>query len=663
MMNRSMKKYVLAVAMLSLSALSTRAGENDRRPVAPAYSNAPLARVFVSEERVLATAATCLGGCASLAWSQLADVISVTVSGDGVEGAAAGIIGDTIYVSHGFSLGDANAMRIYDIPTDTWSLGNNATVIRSEGGGADVLGLYYSIGGRVNLVDVEIYDPGSGLWSLGSPMPTPRNQFGVAVVNDRIHVIGGADGGSGPQSGLPLDVHEVYDPALDTWSTAPPLPVPRSDVTAVVAVGQRIYVMGGFDGIERTETFIYDTVSTTWSTGAAMPTARSNAAAGQLAGCAIVIGGYAVGANLDVVEIYDPVNDIWCAGPPKPTPSSEHATMTPFTSDAIYAIGSGAFGLSGRPHEALVLTTGDVTAVASQETTICLGDTTTLDGSGSSGCSSSSIQYRWLDGATPLCDWSPVPTCDATPTTTTTYTRETQGAAGPACTSTDTVTIEVVPDPLADAGPDVSICEMVAVTLDASGSTDVGCPAGLVYEWRQGVTVVRPADPDPTWRPPTTTAGTTTYTVIVSCAGPPGCDASDDVMVEVRACPLAVRFDSYRAVRHEDGASVISWTTLAEDGTLGFVVERAATIDGPFVTVGDHEARGPGHRYQVRDVANGTRAWYRVVEVTSSGRGDATPAFRSILAGAGGGRMRQPAFVPEVGRRRVDESAGGREPP
>jgi len=202
-----------------------------------------------------------------------------------------------------------------------------------------------------------------------------------------------------------------------------------------------------------------------------------------------------------------------------------------------------------------------------------------------------------------------------------------------------TIIVESIPVPTADAGADASVCEMQSVTLDASGSTDPGCPGGLLYEWRDGATVVRPADPDPAWSPPTALAGMTSYTVVVSCAGPPGCEASDDVSVEVRGCALAVRFDRYRAVTQRDGSVVISWTTLEEDGTLGFVVERAATADGLFVAAGDHEASGPGFRYQVRDsdVAKGAHAWYRIVELTSRGRGDAAPAFRPVQADAGGG--------------------------
>ena len=144
--------------------------------------------------------------------------------------------------------------------------------------------------------------------------------------------------------------------------------------------------------------------------------------------------------------------------------------------------------------------------------------------------------------------------------------------------------------------------------------------------------------------------GTTTYTVVVSCASPPSCESSDDVIVEIRSCPLAVHFDSFDAVWKSDGGSVhvlLSWVTLMEEGTLGFMVERSDEPSGSFTTVAEWvEAHGAGYSYTFKDdsAEPGTRSWYRVVEFTSSGRGDATPSFQvRELQGRGkatGGRGR-----------------------
>lgn len=367
----------------------------------------------------------------------------------------------------------------------------------------------------------------------------------------------------------------------------------------------------------------------------------------------------------------------------------------------------------------------------------CVGDTTTLDGTSSTACSAAGLMYRWLDGATVVCPWSPSPTCDVAPTADTSYTLEVSCADAPTCVASTTVLvpvvpyptptleplppicvgqsttldastsgtggcavpleyqfrsgatiiqpwstspllgpltppvsgtywvdvrctatpgcaasasqpIEVVPLPIADAGPDDSVCDLVPLTLSAAGSTDLGCPGGLLYEWRQGMTVVRPFSPIPTWNPPTTTAGTTTYTVVTRCASTPSCESQDTVTVEVRLCSLAVHFDLVEANWSRDTVSPqvdIHWRTVSELGTTVFTVERAPDRDGSFAAIGEPVAAvGPGWDYRFADTAAtpGSSPWYRVVEWTVDGRGDVSPAVQaqSEASGRTGGRSR-----------------------
>ncbi|MBI2150795.1 MAG: hypothetical protein HYU27_09370, partial [Acidobacteria bacterium] len=67
-------------------------------------------------------------------------------TGSGVEGAAASLIGNKIYVSHGYRNGDTALFSIYDLSSDTWAHGApsstapDATVIRSEMAGGTALG-------------------------------------------------------------------------------------------------------------------------------------------------------------------------------------------------------------------------------------------------------------------------------------------------------------------------------------------------------------------------------------------------------------------------------------------------------------------------------------------------------------------------------------------
>jgi hypothetical protein len=297
-----------------------------------------------------------------LVWEPRAPVIPAPPFGCGVEGAAGSVIGDKIYVSHGYSCTDGAELRIYDIGTDTWSLGPPASVIRSELAGAAVGGKHYAIGGRNPVPGigdaVEIFDPILGTWAFGASMPTPRAGFCAAVLDGRIHAIGGRTG-STPGTGVPLNAHEVYDPVVDSWGGAAPLPVAVLDNYACVSLGDRIYVFGGegFGGITDV-TQIYDSATDSWAIGAPMPTPRSNAVAGVLNCHPVVVAGYDGFGNLVATEVYHPDSDSWSIGPPKPTAASEIAASMPASHDAIHAIGSGIFGLSAPTHEALVAVDG-----------------------------------------------------------------------------------------------------------------------------------------------------------------------------------------------------------------------------------------------------------------------------------------------------------------
>ena len=171
----------------------------------------------------------CSNLCDLTSWMVRAPVIDVTgFGGIGVEGAVAGVMRDPadtkekLWVSHGYSAGDGVALRIYDIGTDTWTLGPSGAVARSEASGAAVHGKLYVIGGRSTIASVEIFDPGPGTWSAGAPMPTPRSGFGVAVQGTWIHVVGGRTSGS-PLGGGQLATHDVYDTVTNSWFALAPL--------------------------------------------------------------------------------------------------------------------------------------------------------------------------------------------------------------------------------------------------------------------------------------------------------------------------------------------------------------------------------------------------------------------------------------------------------
>jgi N-acetylneuraminic acid mutarotase len=199
-------------------------------------------------------------------------------------------------------------------------------------------------------------------------MLTPRGALAVAVLDGRIHAIGGnAEGGAGLQShehGTPeadnsVGTHEVYDPAADTWTRLAPLPTPRNHLGAAV-IGGKIHVVGGRvpGDMELTSHEIYDRAAGSWTVGPPLPTGRSGIAVVAHRGRLYVFGGETVGwfssSTFDEAERFDPETGRWAALPPMPT--ARHGLGAASFDEAIYVLSGGpSAGLSfGAANERLV---------------------------------------------------------------------------------------------------------------------------------------------------------------------------------------------------------------------------------------------------------------------------------------------------------------------
>ena len=127
-------------------------------------------------------------------------------------------------------------------------------------------------------------------------MPTPRNHAAIGAVNGKIYVIGGRVGAAFIGLASDTSVVEEYDPAADKWSaTRARMPSTRSALGYAVING-RIYVAGGeFQDPHIMATFksveAYDPASNTWSIMPPMPVSRHGLAAGAIGNRLILVGG------------------------------------------------------------------------------------------------------------------------------------------------------------------------------------------------------------------------------------------------------------------------------------------------------------------------------------------------------------------------------------
>ncbi|MCK4739315.1 MAG: hypothetical protein KAT46_05145, partial [Deltaproteobacteria bacterium] len=182
-----------------------------------------------------------------------------------------------------------------------------------------------------------------GVWTVKADMTTARQRHGVAVVNNKIYVIGG-DAGDGSTV---YSANEEYDPATNSWTTKTSMPTPRLNLV-VEAVNSKIYAIGGMDLLGTTYSVNeeYDPSLNTWTTKAAMPSTRLWFAGAMANNKIYVIGGYSGGSYITLNEEYDPAGNTWSTKSSMLTARDYLVAVT--VDNKIYAIGGwdGSSGLS-----------------------------------------------------------------------------------------------------------------------------------------------------------------------------------------------------------------------------------------------------------------------------------------------------------------------------
>ncbi|GAA5317268.1 MAG: kelch repeat-containing protein [Candidatus Pelagadaptatus aseana] len=117
---------------------------------------------------------------------------------------------------------------------------------------------------HTNAADTWLWD--GERWQTGAPIPLARNSVGTAVVDDRLHVIGGRRVTAGATQQNCTD-HHVYDPQSDRWDSRAPLPLAQAGCAAAALDGS-IYLFGGEVFTEPKRVFAnawrYDTQQDRW---------------------------------------------------------------------------------------------------------------------------------------------------------------------------------------------------------------------------------------------------------------------------------------------------------------------------------------------------------------------------------------------------------------
>jgi Kelch motif len=171
--------------------------------------------------------------------------------------------------------------------------------------------------GAEPVATVETYDPALNLWETRAPLPVAVHHPAAAVVGNRLFVIGGYTGGR--VRWTPLDAVYEFISNREAWEPRATMPTPRGAL-AVAVLNNRVHALGGSGESVSNAHEIYDAAANRWSRANAMPTARDHLAAVAFQGRVWALGGRAsfVGEQYANVEVYDPATDSWRTGIPLP---------------------------------------------------------------------------------------------------------------------------------------------------------------------------------------------------------------------------------------------------------------------------------------------------------------------------------------------------------
>lgn len=141
---------------------------------------------------------------------------------------------------------------------------------------------------------MEMYFPQTDSWIGLAPLSVPRYEFGVAVLDQKVYVVGGI--ATHLRQGISYRRHEStvesWDPESNTWTSVERMAECRSTLGVVVLTGE-LYALGGYDGqyyLQSVEKYVPKLKE--WQPVAPMTKSRSCFATAVLDGMVYAIGGY-----------------------------------------------------------------------------------------------------------------------------------------------------------------------------------------------------------------------------------------------------------------------------------------------------------------------------------------------------------------------------------
>ncbi len=270
--------------------------------------------------------------------------------GRGGHGAVA--LGGRIYVIGGSTNDEDETARmdVFDIASNRWTRKADLPVACGFVPTVAVKGRLYAVAGEDRPGRDSFlfeYDPDHDRWKKLTTLPAQRRRASLAVLENKIYVIGGMGANSSGLSSkgegrAPTRVF-VFDVDDLAWSDGPELPDGKSDGLGVAVLNRQIHVFGGVGdgiiGIDIKEHIAL--IKGAWKPLATLPIGQIYHGAAAANGKLYAIGGR---GDLTSVQVYDPKTNSWTLG--KRMPIKNQAFPAVPSQGLIYVFG-GAGYLSG----------------------------------------------------------------------------------------------------------------------------------------------------------------------------------------------------------------------------------------------------------------------------------------------------------------------------
>lgn len=168
---------------------------------------------------------------------------------------------------------------------------------------------------EVEVANTLVYNPASNTWSKGPMLPMPIGYCAAATVNNVLYVLGGFIN----QGSEITNAVWAYDLQTKTWSSKSPMHNTRAAFGAVVE-DNLIYVIGGYNPNRLNSVESYNPATDTWTDEAPLLVGKSDLTAGRIGTWIVAADGFSDNAQTGDNEVYNPSTNIWKSAAPDSTP-------------------------------------------------------------------------------------------------------------------------------------------------------------------------------------------------------------------------------------------------------------------------------------------------------------------------------------------------------